>query len=185
MPCLPGFHPSFEDLHELWDLKLVTCIAPPGTSFCRVPPWVRGEPYCTADPQSSNPLHTKVCVYICTPETTTLWNSRASFFHCTQLSCPENPSLTKKIAVRCSQAYTAPWVGAAALPSSLSSQQVLQGVQKGDTPILEKPELSLPFSPSPLCPRARQPGIDMPWLRSCQRSAPTFTADLEGCRCKD
>lgn len=65
MPCLPGFHPSFEDLHELWDLKLVTCIAPPGTSFCRVPPWVRGEPYCTADPQSSNPLHTKVCVYIC------------------------------------------------------------------------------------------------------------------------
>lgn len=96
MPCLPGFHPSFEDLHELWDLKLVTCIAPPGTSFCRVPPWVRGEPYCTADPQSSNPLHTKVCVYICTPETTALWNSRASFFHCTQLSCPENPSLTQE-----------------------------------------------------------------------------------------
>lgn len=85
MPCLPGFHPSFEDLHELFYLKLVTCIAPPGTSFCRVAPWVRGEPYCTADPQSSNPLHTKVCVYICTPETTTLWNSRASFFHCSAL----------------------------------------------------------------------------------------------------
>lgn len=156
MPCLPGFHPSFEDLHELWDLKLVTCIAPPGTSFCRVAPWVRGEPYCTADPQSSNPLHTKVCVYICAlssaPRNHDFVELPSLVFSLLSSLVLKIPHWPKKIAVRCSQAYTAPWVGAAALPSSLCSQQVLQGVQKGGTPILEKPELSLPFSPSPLCP---------------------------------
>lgn len=112
MLCLPGFQPRFEYLLELLDLKEE--FAWPCFSWCkclldategdRTP---SAQPRCTSDPQQDK-LHEPAI--LCMQETVSisisLWSQKPQLWGMrqlplldrTQLSCPENPSLTTKTA---------------------------------------------------------------------------------------
>ena len=144
----------------------------PDASFCWMPPRVTGPPVLNlvapltlsrVNPMNHYPAtlcmqgSASISISFCSQKPQ-LWGTlQLTLLDCTQLPCPENPSLTTRIVAGCSLPYPAPGLSAAVLTS------LHTGMCKGSTPRNELRELSLPFSPSFACPGPGSQG------RSCLR----------------
>lgn len=118
-------------------------LASPDTSFCWMPTRVTGPPVLNliapltlsrVNPMNQYPVtlcmqgSAFISISFCSQKPQ-LWGMlQLPLLDCTQLSCPENPSLMTRIAAGCSLPYPAPGLSAAALTS------LHTGTHKGSTP---------------------------------------------------